>query len=91
MSSQKNCKIFKECGGAQVLYIILEYPSTRQYATGNCMNNSRQQFIVFIMSPGVSVYRGNKAWGHSLPHWYLVVCAKQVLSFMGQSIIILCY
>lgn len=34
-SSPKNCKVFKECGGAQVLYIILEYPSTRQYATGN--------------------------------------------------------
>ncbi|XP_025205063.1 WD repeat and FYVE domain-containing protein 3 [Melanaphis sacchari] len=32
MSSPKNCKVFKECGGAQVLYIILEYPSTRQYA-----------------------------------------------------------
>lgn len=36
MSSPKNCKVFKECGGAQVLYIILEYPSTRQYATGDC-------------------------------------------------------
>lgn len=35
MSSPKNCKVFKECGGAQVLYIILEYQSTRQYATGN--------------------------------------------------------
>lgn len=34
-SSPKNCKVFKECGGAQVLYIILEYPSTRQYATGS--------------------------------------------------------
>lgn len=35
MSSPKNCKVFKECGGSQVLYIILEYSSTRQYATGN--------------------------------------------------------
>ncbi|XP_050428058.1 WD repeat and FYVE domain-containing protein 3 [Adelges cooleyi] len=32
MSSQKNCKVFKECGGAHVLYVILEYTSTRQYA-----------------------------------------------------------
>ncbi|XP_050525205.1 WD repeat and FYVE domain-containing protein 3 isoform X2 [Daktulosphaira vitifoliae] len=31
-SSPKNCKVFKECGGAQMLYIILEYTSTRQYA-----------------------------------------------------------
>lgn len=48
MSSPKNCKIFKECGGAQVLYIILEYPSTRQYATGIIFYNLKKYKCIYI-------------------------------------------
>lgn len=50
MSSPKNCKVFKECGGAQVLYLILEYPSTRQYATGNLLLYCMVLYLISIIN-----------------------------------------
>lgn len=52
MASPTNCKVFKEYGGSQVLYIILEYPSTRQYATGKLFVIQKTLFIkgyIFIV------------------------------------------